>query len=324
MLKNPTPSTVLSADIAAVRHFTRTYTQRMGVLHRRLLGTPFSVTEARVLFEIAGRESPKASEVANALDLDPAYLSRILQRLARDGLIDRLRDSSDRRGLILALTDAGRDALDDINARSDTDVGRTLASFDDEERNALVGALKTADSLLTPADRPQPPVVLRDPAPGDLGWIIHRHGALYPAEFGWDGTFEHVVIDIIAGYLARSESGRDRCWVADIGGRIAGSVFLEHDSDDTAKLRLLYVEPFARGRGLGGTLVDACVAHARSRGYRRLTLWTMDVLAAARRVYESRGFVEVGRQPVRQFGKDLVSLTCDLDLTAPGAGGPGE
>lgn len=304
----------IADDVADVRRFTRFYTRYMGILNRHLPGTGSSITEARVLFEISTGDGPRANIIAESLGIDPAYLSRILKRFEKRGLIRRQTDPRDRRGLRLALTEAGENAAHDLVARYNANLATKLEQLSYDERQNLVLHLRQARSLLETKAALRPGAILREPRCGDLGWIIHRQARLCFAEFGWDETFEHVVIEILAGYLGGARPGRDRCWVADRGGAVIGSVFLQHRDDETAWLRLLYVEPSARGTGLGGLLVDTCITEARRRGYRRLTLWTMNILNAARTLYERHGFVLTDETPVRQFDQDLVNLTYSLDL----------
>lgn len=301
-------------DVAAVRAFSRFYTQRMGVLHRRVLGSEYSLTEARVLLEVAARTTVRASDIATALELDPAYLSRILKRFAREGLVSANPDPDDRRGRLLGITAAGREVYADLNARSNADVEAKLAHLTPDQRAELVIHLAEARRLIEGASGPPPEISLRAPGAGDLGRIIHRHARLYFEEYGWDATFEHYVVGIVADLLRSDHAAANRGWVAEMDGCAVGSVYLQHVGPNLASLRLLYVERIARGFGVGARLVDTCIGAARAAGYRRLELLTVDCLTAARRIYESRGFRLERREEEHLFGKDLVTLTYALDL----------
>lgn len=300
--------------IHAVRRFSRFYTRRIGMLGEGQLGSPFTLAETRVLYEIASRKDPSAAELVRDLWLDAGYLSRILAAFERRGLVARSADADDRRRRRLALTGAGRAAFAELDERSHREIGALLRRLPAEDQDRLVAALGAVERLL--ADSPEAPeaVVLRPHRPGDLGWIVHRHGVLYAAEYGWDATFEALVADVAAQFIRSFDPARERCWIAEQDGAILGSVFLVRQDEATAKLRLLYVEPAARGLGLGGRLVDACLRFADEAGYRAITLWTNSVLAAARRLYEARGFRLIRSEPHRSFGHELVSETWEKRL----------
>jgi DNA-binding MarR family transcriptional regulator/GNAT superfamily N-acetyltransferase len=297
-----------------VRSFNRFYTQQIGVLEEGLLHTPFSLPEARVLWEMGRRGATTATELYRALDLDPGYLSRLLRRLERRGLVEKSRSDADGRQRRLALTAPGRKAFGALDAASAVQIEGLLGRLSDSDQTRLVEAMGTIESLLQPPAEPRVPFVLRPPRPGDMGWVIARHGALYAQEYGWDETFEALVAEVVAAYAKDNDPRRERCWIAERRGEPAGSIFLVRQSDQVAKLRLLLVEPHARGFGIGGRLVEECVQTARLLGYRRMTLWTQSVLVAARRLYQQAGFRLVREEQAHAFGHDLVSETWELEL----------
>jgi DNA-binding MarR family transcriptional regulator/GNAT superfamily N-acetyltransferase len=300
--------------IQAFRRFNRFYTQRIGVLQKGLLGSPFSLAEARVLFELAHRDRPTAAELVRELGLDAGYLSRILRGFERQGLLAREASKDDGRESHLSLTGAGREAFADLERRTQEDLRGVLAAIPRSEQARLVEAMRTIEEVLGAAEPAPPAVVLRSPEPGDMGWVVHRHGALYAQEHGYDASFEALVAEIVAKFLRHFDPRRERCWIAEKDGEIVGSIFLVRKSATVAKLRLLLLEPQARGLGVGARLVDECVHFAREAGYRRITLWTQSHLEAARRLYEKAGFRLAGQEPHRSFGHDLVAETWNLDL----------
>lgn len=303
-----------SADeaVAAVRRFSRFYTRRLGVLEERQHGQAFTLTETRVLYELATRPAPGAAELRRDLGLDAGYLSRILTGFEEKGFLARTRSVRDGRRTELALTASGRAAFAPLDAGSQERVGALIAPLDAEARGRLVASLAAAETLLSGGPPPAP--ILRPHAPGDLGWVVSRHGALYAAEYGFDLTFEALVAEIAAGFLKAFDPARERAFVAQRDGTRLGFVCLVRADDETAKLRLLLVEPSARGLGLGARLVDACTDFARGAGYRRVVLWTNDCLVAARRLYERAGYRLVASEPHRSFGQDLVGETWELTL----------
>lgn len=311
----PTPD--LRAGVAAARRFTRFYTQRIGVLRPSLLDSGLPLAAARVVYELAQQEEITASALAQRLAMDAGQLSRLLAALRRRGLARERRGPGDRRERRLRLTAAGRQCFRRLDRASERQMASFLRPLSPEQRRNLAHALATAQELLgggAAAPGPHAQVHLRHPRPGDLGWVVHRQGALYAREYGWDATFEGLVAEIVAGFLRRHDPRRERCWIADRGGQILGSIFLVRQSDKVAKLRLLYVEPEARGAGLGRKLVAACIAFARKAGYSRITLWTNDVLVSARRIYQAAGFELVREERHHSFGKDLVGQNWDLAL----------
>lgn len=300
-----------NSRIDAVRRFNRFYTREIGVLEQQLLKSPFSLAEARVLFELSSREGVTAKAVGEDLGLDPGYLSRILQDFAEKGLVTRKPDPSDRRQFGLALTRKGHQAFGRLNKSSHENVARMLDRLRIDDEQPLIQAMATIERLISGA---RPEATLRAHRPGDMGWVIQQHGLLYAREFGWDISFEEMVAGIAAEFLKNDDPKREHCWIAEIDGRQAGSVFLVNHSDQVAKLRLLLVDPAARGIGLGKRLVDECIMFARERGYRRIELWTQSMLLAARGIYQEAGFVQIASKPHRSFGQDLIGETWELVL----------
>jgi DNA-binding MarR family transcriptional regulator/N-acetylglutamate synthase-like GNAT family acetyltransferase len=300
--------------IDAVRHFSRFYTKQIGVLHEGLLQSPFSLTEARVLYELAHREKPAATELSKDLGLDAGYLSRMLRGFKKRGLIDRTPSETDGRQNLLSLTAKGRKAFATLNARSRNEVGAMLSNLPAAEQSRLVEAMHVIERLLGASPEDKAPYLLRQHQPGDVGWVVHRHGVLYAQEYGWDERFEALVAGIVAKFIEHYDSKHERCWIAEKDGEIVGSVFLVKQSKIVAKLRLLLVEPKARGLGIGARLVSECVRFARQTGYRKIILWTNSVLHAARHIYEKAGFCLVHEVPHHSFGHDLVGQTWELRL----------
>jgi DNA-binding MarR family transcriptional regulator/N-acetylglutamate synthase-like GNAT family acetyltransferase len=300
--------------IAAVRGFNRFYTRRIGVLRRRMYGTPLSLAEVRVLYELAHRDAPTASELADALDLDRGYLSRLLQAFERDGLVRRSRSAEDGRQSPLALTPKGRKAFAPVDRASHDEIARLLAHLSEDDAQHLVDSMTTIERLLAGSPLTPPTVALRTHRPGDIGWVIERHGALYAQEMNWDDTFEGLVAEIAGKFLVRFDPSRERCWIAERDGERVGCVFVVRRSPTVAQLRLLLVEPSARGLGIGARLVDECLAFARAVGYRRMMLWTNGGLDAARAIYEARGFQLVKEERHHSFGHDLVGQTFERTL----------
>ena len=307
--------------VDAIRRFNRFYTRRIGVLNQGLLDSPFSLAEVRLLYELANREASTATELGKALEIDAGYLSRLLRGLERRGLIARLSSSTDRRQRSLRLTPKGRRAFASLDAEANRQVETWLRDLSAPSQSRLVEALETVRRQLDPAleqSSPKPGIImLREPRAGDMGWVVHRHGALYAQEYGWDWRFEALVSRIVADFVEQFDPARERCWIAEGDhGEILGSVFLVKHAErsDTAKLRLLLVEPSARGRGIGRRLVDECTRFAIQAGYQRITLWTNDVLHAARHLYEEAGYQLVHQEPHQLFGEGLVGQVWELEL----------
>jgi len=305
--------------IAAVRGFNRFYTQRIGALREHLLDSPFSLTGVRVLYELAHwparGDSPTAAVLAVRLALDEGYLSRVLRGFEQRGLVRKQLSATDGRRKSLALTPRGGREFARLDARSEREVGTLLAQLSVAQQALLVDAMATVHGLLGATPAPDPaPYLLRPPRAGDLGWVIHRHGALYAQEYGYDQRFEALVAQIVAGFVERFDAARERCWIAERRGQIVGSVFLVRNTKAVAKLRLLLVEPAARGLGIGMQLIDECLGFARAAGYRKLTLWTQSELAAARHLYLRAGFQRTGAQKHASFGRQLVAETWERAL----------
>jgi DNA-binding MarR family transcriptional regulator/GNAT superfamily N-acetyltransferase len=301
-------------QIAAVRAFNRFYTRKLGVLDQHLMQSPFSLSEARVLYELAHRQELAAKEIGTELGLDAGYLSRIVQKFDEDGLITRKPLASDRRQFQLSLTDKGRHAFAKLDRSSHDEVGAMLAALAPGDRSRLTGAMATIERLLGEQATPMPRATLREPRPGDMGFVVQSHGALYASEYGFDASFEALVADIAAKFLTSFDASRERCWIAELDGVPVGSVFVVRHNDEIAKLRLLLVDPAGRGQGLGKRLVDECISFAKACGYRRITLWTQSILVAARKIYQDAGFELVKSEPHRSFGQNLVGETWEREL----------
>jgi DNA-binding MarR family transcriptional regulator/GNAT superfamily N-acetyltransferase len=312
----PRPNTVPVAHVKALRGFNRFYTQRIGVL-TPYLGSELSLTDVRVLYELAHRPQLTATELGRDLGLDAGYLSRILRRFEARQWLTRLPSSSDARQSLLQLTEAGYQAFAPLQQRSRDEAAALLAPLPGPAQQELTQALATVQRLLDPATATAPTgsaIVLRDPQPGDMGWVVQQHGEIYAREYGWDSSFEALVAGIVAGYVRDYQPAWERCWVAELGGERIGSVFVVRKSKTVAQLRLLILAPQARGLGLGGRLTDECIAFARSKGYKKMVLWTNSCLDSARAIYRKRGFQLVKSEPYTGFGKDLVGETWELKL----------
>jgi DNA-binding MarR family transcriptional regulator/N-acetylglutamate synthase-like GNAT family acetyltransferase len=300
--------------VGAVRAFNRFYTQQIGVLRESLAKSPFSLTEARVLYELAHREESIATELGDRLGLDPGYLSRIMASFVRRGLVRRKPCPTDGRQSILKLTREGAEAFAALNLGSQNEVTRLLGALAPPEQRELVGAMQTIERLLGTPEKSDASFVLRTHQIGDIGWIVQRHGVVYAQEHGWNEQFEGLVAKIAADFLETYDPKRERCWIAEREGQNVGCVFLVNKSKTIAQLRLLLVEPKARGLGIGERLVTECVRFARQVGYKKIVLWTNNVLAAARRLYEKAGFRLVHEEPHQSFGVSLVGETWELEL----------
>ncbi len=298
--------TELSQRVEDVRRFNRFYTQQIGVLHEGLVKTPFSLTEGRVLWELAHCEETTAAGLGRELGLDAGYLSRILNGFQKQGLIDRRPSEADGRQSLLRLTERGREAFAVLDGSTRAEIAAMLGGLPAAEQGRLIRAMETLRELLGPPPESKAPYRIRTHQPGDMGWVVHRHGVLYAEEYGWDERFEALVASIVAKFIEGFDPQRERCWIAEKDGEIAGSVFLVKESETVAKLRLLLVEPKARGRGLGRRLVEECIAFARAQGYRKLVLWTQSNLVAARRIYQACGFALKKRERHQTFGVKLV------------------
>lgn len=304
----------LDGRIAVVRRFNRFYTSQIGVLQEDYLDSPFSLTEVRVLYELAHRQNPTACELSRELRLDPGYLSRLLRGFEKRGLIDKQRSQHDGRQNLLRLTGQGREAFAPLDSRSSDQARALLSGLSATDQDRLVEAMGTIERLLGAQPEPRIPYLLRPHRPGDMGWIAHRHGVLYNQEYGYDERFEALVAGIVAEFIEHYDPKMERCWIAEREGEVVGSVFLVKKTAEVAKLRLFLVEPKARGLGIGTRLVDECVQFARSVGYRQIVLWTQSELSAARRIYERAGFRLVAEEPHHSWGRDLVAETWQLEL----------
>jgi DNA-binding MarR family transcriptional regulator/GNAT superfamily N-acetyltransferase len=300
--------------VAAVRRFNRFYTQKIGVLQDGLLNSPFSLAEARVLYELAHRERPTASELGRDLGLDAGYLSRILRGFEKKGLLKKTPSPTDGRQLLLTLTRKGEEAFAPLNTRSRAEIGQMIGLLSGPEQKRLVDSMRAIEGLLGARPEPKAPYLLRPHQPGDIGWVIHRHGVLYAQEYGWDETFEALVAEVAAAFVKNYDPKGERCWIAEKDGEVVGSVFLVRKSHTVAKLRLLYVEPKARGLGIGARLTDECERFARQTGYKKIVLWTNSILLAARHIYEKAGYRLVASEPHHSFGHDLVGETWEKTL----------
>jgi DNA-binding MarR family transcriptional regulator/N-acetylglutamate synthase-like GNAT family acetyltransferase len=301
--------------VDAVRRFNRFYTRQIGLLGKGYLDSPFTLAEARVLYELAHRQAPTAAEIGKALGLDAGYLSRVLLSFRKRGLLARKTSKKDARQSHLSLTKKGRTAFGALEAKSEAGVAKMMALLSAREQTRLTAAMGTIESLLGDRAEPNTAYLLRTHQPGDIGWVIHRHGVLYAEEYGWDERFEALVAQIAAEFIQKFDARRERSWIAEKDGSVVGSVFLVRQSDRVAKLRLLLVEPSARGLGIGGRLVDECVRFARQAGYRRITLWTQSALDAARHIYRKAGFCLMKRERHDSFGHKLVGETWELSLS---------
>jgi DNA-binding MarR family transcriptional regulator/GNAT superfamily N-acetyltransferase len=310
-------ATELSQRTEAVRRFNRFYTRQIGLLEEGLLRTPFTLTEARLIYELAHHEHTTATHLAQELGLDAGYLSRILGGFEKRRLIEREPSETDRRQYRLSLTRKGAGAFASLNAASRSEIERMLAELAEGDQARLVQAMHTIEGVLDAAPEHHVPYILRPHQSGDMGWVVHRHGVLYNQEYGWDDTFEALVAEIVATFIRNFDPKRERCWIAEREGENVGSVFLvKHpERDGVAKLRLLLVESRARGLGIGRRLVQECTRFARQAGYHTITLWTNSVLHAARRIYETEGYTLINEEPHHSFGHDLVGQTWELALS---------
>jgi DNA-binding MarR family transcriptional regulator/GNAT superfamily N-acetyltransferase len=301
--------------VELLRRFNRFYTRQVGALEEHLLHSPFSIAEARVLYEIANRDAATATEIATDLKLDAGYMSRLLRRLVKLGLVARVASRADRRRSPLALTGRGKKAFAELNASARVDAAAWLGPLSPRQQDRLFEALRTIEEVLGTDNARQPrSYLLRPPRPGELGWVVSRHGALYAEEHGWDERFEALVAEIVAKFGREAHAERQRCWIAEMDGEPVASVFVTEVSATVAQLRLLLVEPRARGLGIGERLVEECITFSRLAGYRRLRLWTQSTLGSARRIYEKAGFSVVERRRHRDFGPELVAETWELAL----------
>jgi DNA-binding MarR family transcriptional regulator/GNAT superfamily N-acetyltransferase len=304
----------LDRRVAAVRSFNRFYTRQIGLLQDGFLQSPFSLAEVRVLYELAHGGEPTATDVAQSLNLDAGYLSRITAKFVDADLVTKLPSAADRRQFRLKLTTKGLRAFAGLENRSHGDIAAMLGRLTGGEQERMVKAMQAIEGVLRAPKADKPPYLLRPHQPGDMGFVVARHGALYAEEYGWDISFEALVAEIVAEFIKNFDPRRERCWMAEIDGEPVGSVFLVKASDTVAKLRLLLVEPKARGLGIGGRLVEECIRFARQNGYKSITLWTQSILTGARRIYQNAGFCRVREEPHTSFGHDLIGETWERAL----------
>jgi len=307
-------NTILNEHINAVRQFNRFFTRQIGVLREGLLHTPYSLTEARIIFELAHRKNLTASDLCNELGLDAGYLSRILNKFEQQDLIEKTRSADDGRQRLLNLTGTGHKAFSLINNRSNDEVSEMLSELSDSNRIRLIEAMHTIEGILNHGFKYAEPFYLRHHETGDMGWVIHQHGLSYHQEYGWDESFEGLVAQICADFINNYDPQKERCWIAEMQGERVGSVFCVKASQTIAKLRLLLVVPKARKLGLGTSLIKTVIRFAKRSGYKKLTLWTNDVLVDARKIYEKNGFKLINQEPHHSFGHDLIGQNWDLIL----------
>jgi DNA-binding MarR family transcriptional regulator/GNAT superfamily N-acetyltransferase len=313
-MKSSVADPILESQVAAVRGFSRFYTRKLGIIEPKLLDSPWSLQEARIIYEIAERQTCTATDLAHALGLDAGFLSRTLRDLQECQVVARRPSKADRRATELTLTAKGRAAFAELDSRSRSVVAGLIGNLDANDRAAIVNAMTTIEQTLEPPAQKPTGFLLRSHRPGDIGWVVSRHGALYAQEYGWDISFEALVAEIAAQFIKSYDASREHCWIAEVGGKPAGSIFLVKASDDVAKLRLLLVEKEDRGLGVGRALTEQCIRFAREAGYKSITLWTQSILVAARAIYQRAGFRLVKEEKHRSFGVDLVGETWEMEL----------
>ncbi len=304
-----------SSCVEAVRRFSRFYTRQVGVLHEGYNGSEFSLTEARIIYELAHREAATASDLAKYLGVDPGYLSRLLKNLQERGVVRRQASDLDARQYLLGLTELGQQRFAELNARSRSDMARMLSALTPRQQERLMQAMSEIESLLSAAPERSASYILRPHQPGDIGWAVQRHGELYAQEYGFDDTFEALAAEIGSKFLKEFDPKRERAWIAEKDGENIGFVMLVKKTDEVAKLRMLLVDPKARGLGIGKRLVEECIRFARQRGYKKITLWTNDILVTAIHIYKQCGFRLVAEERHHSFGHEMVGQTWELDLS---------
>jgi DNA-binding MarR family transcriptional regulator/GNAT superfamily N-acetyltransferase len=316
MTRSATPSDTNPSETAAFRGFNRMYTRFIGTLNEGLLNTPYSLAEARILYELANRNPPKATEIAESLGLDPGYLSRLLGKLEQSGLLKRKASQEDARSIELSLTAKGKLAFQKLNTRSEEQACTILYALPASTRSELITSMKSIENIINPSASDRSHFLLRPHRVGDMGWVVQSEALGYAQQFGWDERFEALVAKIVSEFIAGFDPVRERCWIAEVDGRSVGHIFLVKHPDEpsTAKLRLLYVDPAARGLGLGDALVTECVRFAKTGGYRKVSLWTQSILTAAHRIYQRAGFQLVKEEPHTSFGHQLTGQEWELKL----------
>lgn len=313
-MKSSIADALLDSQVAAVRGFSRFYTSKLGIIEPKLLDSPWTLQEARIIYEIAQRPGCTATDLARALGLDAGFLSRTLQALQRRQIVARKASKADRRASEIALTAKGRAAFAALDGRSRREVATLLGRLDNGQRAAVVDAMTVIEHALEPPAQKPAGFLLRSHRPGDIGWVVSRHGAVYAQEYGWDISFEALVAEITAQFIKSYDASREHCWIAEIAGEPVGSIFLVKDTDEIAKLRLLVVDKKARGLGVGRALTEQCIRFARDVGYSSITLWTQSILLAARGIYQRAGFRRVAEEKHHSFGVDLIGETWELKL----------
>ncbi|QYO65993.1 helix-turn-helix domain-containing GNAT family N-acetyltransferase [Leptolyngbya sp. 7M] len=303
-----------SSNVEKIRKFNRFFTKQFGFLKEHTYSASLSLTEARVLWELANRDAPTTTELSRELEMDAGQLSRIITGFQKKGLLSKKRDESDRRNVHLGLTSKGRKEFEIINSASESQIKDLLDTLLPSEQRRLIGAMHLIERLLTRDREEINSYLIRQPQAGDYGWVIQFNGELYKKEYGWDETYEGLVAEIVADFIKNFDPVRERCWIAEKNGENVGSVFLVKRDQETAKLRLLIVDPKARGLGIGRRLVNECTRFARSAGYKKITLWTQSTLLAARHIYTKEGYKLINSEPHNSFGHDLVAETWELDL----------
>lgn len=304
----------LTSYVKRIRQFNRFYTRKIGVLREGLLHSKFSLTESRIIFELAQNGTKTASDLCRELGLDPGYISKILTRFEEQGIIKRIPSNEDARSLIIQLTQIGKEEFFLLDQRSNEEIQEILNDLSKENQKQLIDAMNTIEKLLNTQFKFSEPFFLRTFDSGDLGWVVHRHGFLYAKEYGWNEEFEALVAQIVADFIKNYKPERERCWLAEMNGEIVGSVFIVQKNETVAKLRLLLVEPKARGVGLGTRLVEECIKFSKKVGYQKITLWTNSVLVEARHIYQKTGFKLTEEEKYHGFGHDLVGETWELTL----------
>ncbi|MBW8011429.1 MAG: GNAT family N-acetyltransferase [Chloroflexi bacterium] len=305
---------MLQERVNSFRRFNRFFTRQIGVLREGLLHSAHSLTEARIIFEIANRNNLTASDIGKELGLDAGYLSRILNKLEGQNLIKKTASDKDRRERLISLTNEGQNAFTLLDERPSEEISDMLGELGESDQIRLIDSMQTIEGILGQGFNYAEPFYIRQHEAGDMGWVIHLHGLLYSQEYGWDESFEALVAQICADFITNYDPQKERCWIAEINGEQVGSIFCVNAGDGVAKLRLLLVDPKARSLGLGTRLVEECIRFARRAGYKKLTLWTNDVLVAARHIYEKNGFKLVEEEAHHSFGHDLTGQNWDLKL----------
>ena len=300
--------------IQNVRQFNRFYTKQIGLLNEHLLESPFSLTEARIIYELAQKENSTATRLSAELNLDAGQLSRILTSFEKRKIIQKVRSQTDARQTILKLTRKGKSEFENLNSLSSRQVETFLSNLSLEKQNRLIKAMNEIEAILSENKTEDKSFILRNPNAGDFGWVVQKNGEIYAEEYNWDEEYEGLVAEIVADFIKNFDAKRERCWIAEKDGENIGAVFLVRKDDETAKLRLLIVDPRARGLGIGRRLVEECTRFAKKVGYKKITLWTNSVLSAARHIYEKEGYKVVKSESHHSFGKDLIGETWELDL----------